>query len=159
MSAYLNGTRVAYTLGAYNRVMSIADPSLPSNAPLKHLIGFLARVPCNDDRVPCAEVGSPGAGAGGGYYAGGVFFIRSSSSTPSGPPGVHYALNEIGGERRSSASTLPPLVAPRTYVASPFAGDSAVYFGGYDCNNVLAPTNTAWVFRGDVSAVLTPLAI
>ena len=56
-----------------------------------------------------------------------------------------------------SGSVFPPLVAPRTYAASPFKGDSAVYFGGYDCNDVLAPTNTAWIFRGDVRTVLTPL--
>ena len=66
------------------------------------------------------------------------------------------ALNEIGG-RRSAGSALPALVATRTYAASPFGGESAVYFGGYDCNDVLAPTDTACVFRGSGSTVLTPL--
>jgi hypothetical protein len=173
MSEYLNGSEVFYTLGAYNRVMPIADPSLPAAAPLKHLIGFAARVPCRKGSgIPCAEIGTPGVGdkATTGYYAGGVFFIRSASSRGElGAESPTYALNEIGGRRPPAApasnrgvgsttvASVPALVATRTYVASPFAVDRAVFFGGYDCNDALAPTNTAWVFRGSVSTVLAPL--
>ena len=66
--------------------------------------------------------------------------------------------------RYEGSSGRPNLVATRTYAVSPFAeekpgavGGGAVYFGGYDCNDVIAPTNTAWVFRGSLDAVFKPL--
>jgi hypothetical protein len=41
----------------------------------------------------------------------------------------------------------------RTIRASPFAGDSAVYFAGYDANK--APVhNTAWIVRASLAAAL-----
>lgn len=149
MSTYLGGSQIYYTLGAYNRAMPIRDTR---SGATKHLIGFLARIPC-DGAAPCAEVGSPGVGPKGstGYYSGGVFFIRTAPTAPGGA--AHYALNEIGGPRAGVLTVpRPALVATRTYVASPFAGDDAVYFGGYDCNDVLAPTNT----RGSTEATRAP---
>ena len=160
MSKYLDGTPVLYTLGAYNKALPLVDPQ--TNATV-HMIGFLARIPCQGREGVCAERGSPGVGPKGsaGYYAGAVFFLRHNAST--------YKLNEVGGKRpyRASSSrsrSSPNLVAVRTYAASPFAdeqsgrgGVAAVYFGGYDCNEILAPTNTAWVFRGNIETVLDPL--
>jgi hypothetical protein len=49
---------------------------------------------------------------------------------------------------------MPTLIAARTFAVSPFAtdGGNAVYFGGYDANFKPAH-NTAWIFRGDLTAV------
>eukprot|EP00811_Abedinium_folium_P032511 NODE_5550_length_1758_cov_4.333538.p1 GENE.NODE_5550_length_1758_cov_4.333538~~NODE_5550_length_1758_cov_4.333538.p1 ORF type:complete len:474 (+),score=91.43 NODE_5550_length_1758_cov_4.333538:38-1459(+) len=143
MTDYLGGTPVYYTLGAYNKALPIRDPSDGSAA---HLIGFEARIECSTHA--CVETDSSGQGSNAGYYAGGVFFIRRGPSD--------YRLNEIGGPHHPGA---PALVAVRTYAVSPFgnASGAAVYFGGYDCNTVLAPTDTAWAFRGELTTVLTPL--
>jgi len=46
-----------------------------------------------------------------------------------------------------------PLVAIRTITRSPFAGEDALYFGGYDANSRPAH-NTAWVLRLDTAAAL-----
>jgi hypothetical protein len=46
-----------------------------------------------------------------------------------------------------------PLVATRAMLASPFAGDATIYFGGYDANKAPAH-NTAWVARATVAAAL-----
>ena len=100
---------------------------------------------------------SKGVGTDAGYYSGATFFIRRSAS--------EYKLNEVGGRRGDGGGAdLPALVATRTYARSPFPSEtkpgrevSAIYFGGYDCNTVLAPTNTAWAYRGEITAALSPL--
>ena len=150
MTEYLKGTEVFYTLGAYNQALSVQDPA---TAQTVHLIGFLARIKCTTS--PCVEKESPGKGTDAGYYSGATFFIRKSPSD--------YKLNEVGG-RRGDDTAVPALVATRTYARSPFPSESksgqhanAIYFGGYDCNEVLAPTNTAWAYRGELATVLSPL--
>ena len=49
----------------------------------------------------------------------------------------------------------PKLVAPRTFVISPFPDDGGrwVYFGGFDANFFPA-LDTAWIFRASVATVL-----
>jgi hypothetical protein len=57
----------------------------------------------------------------------------------------HYRLKEVNGRWEPGK---PKLVAPRTFVVSPFPEDAGkvVYFGGFDCNFFPA-RDTAWVFR------------
>ena len=156
MSEYLGGAPVLYTLGAYNQALPLHNPTTNTTS---YLIGFLARIPCKGREGVCTERKTPGVGpsnGGAGYYAGAVFFLRQ------GP--ADYKLNEVAGRRPLHLDEQPHLVATRSYALSPFASEqtpsgvpSAVYFGGYDCNGQLAPTNTAWVFRGSIDAVTTPL--
>jgi hypothetical protein len=80
----------------------------------------------------------------GGWYAGGSYLIRDSER--------RYRLKEVNGRW---APGKPKLVAPRTYVISPFPQDASghVYFGGFDANFFPA-LNTAWIFRASIETVL-----
>ena len=62
----------------------------------------------------------------GGWYAGGSYLIRESDQ--------HYRLKEVNGRWEPGK---PKLVAPRTFVVSPFPEDAGkvIYFGGFDCNS------------------------
>ena len=81
-----------------------------------------------------------------GWYAGAAYLIREG-------PGK-YRLKEVNGRW---APGKPKLVAPRTYVVSPFPEERGrwVYFGGFDCNFFPA-RDTAWVFRAPIETVLDP---
>ncbi len=81
-----------------------------------------------------------------GWYAGAAYLIREG-------PGK-YRLKEVNGRW---APGKPKLVAPRTYVVSPFPQERGrwVYFGGFDCNFFPA-LDTAWVFRAPLETVLGP---
>jgi hypothetical protein len=81
-----------------------------------------------------------------GYYYGGLYFLRRPGASPGLLPS--YEAAEI--TPAAAAGPSPPLVAVRAYASSPFPGDlpGAVFLAGYDCNQVTAPTNTAWVYRG-----------
>jgi len=141
VSAYLGGTTVYSAIAAYNNVLSIKDPFSGS---ISQLVGFEAHIDCSEATSACTQVGKDNSG----YYSGAMFFVRER-------PG-EYALNEIGGKHEAGS---PVLVATRTYVESPFAADkgaSAMYFGGFDCNNILT-TNAAWVYRAEAATVLMPL--
>jgi len=61
-----------------------------------------------------------------------------------------YELREIAAKH---PVTGLPLIPVRTIAASPFPGDDALYFGGYDAN-YLPAHNTAWVLRAPAAAVL-----
>ena len=74
---------------------------------------------------------------GGGWYS-----IRHADG--------RYDLRQITGPLGGIAGKL---VATRTIVASPFAGDTNVYMGGYDAN-ITAAHNNAWIVRAPVAAVL-----
>ena len=70
-----------------------------------------------------------------GYYKGALFAKRDSNG--------QYSIEEING---TIGANNPALVANRCYVASPFPGESAVYFGGFDPNSY-SSTNMAWVYK------------
>ena len=46
----------------------------------------------------------------------------------------------------SIAYNDPELVATRCYVESPFYGENAIYFGGFDPNGFLS-THKAWIYK------------
>eukprot|EP00928_Gymnodinium_smaydae_P055035 TRINITY_DN38697_c0_g1_i1.p3 TRINITY_DN38697_c0_g1~~TRINITY_DN38697_c0_g1_i1.p3 ORF type:complete len:132 (-),score=24.18 TRINITY_DN38697_c0_g1_i1:169-564(-) len=120
----------------YNRALPVAE----ADGKLAHIIGIEAKV-SSCANVPCAEK----VFGRGYYYAGALFAIRHADGS--------YSVNEVGG-RRSPSQVEPALIAPRTYIQSPFQEEpDAVYFGGYDCND-LKNHNRAWVFRGEAQAVL-----
>jgi len=79
-----------------------------------------------------------------GWYAGGSYLIRESDRS--------YRLKEVNGRW---APGKPKLVAPRTFVVSPFSDDAGrqIYFGGFDANFFPA-LDTAWVFRASIKTVL-----
>jgi hypothetical protein len=79
-----------------------------------------------------------------GWYAGGSYLIRESSKD--------YRLREVNGRWQPGK---PKLVAPRTFVVSPFPEDAGryVYVGGFDANFFPA-LDTAWVFRAPLETVL-----
>ena len=64
----------------------------------------------------------------------------------------HYRLKQVNGHWEPGK---PKLVAPRTFVVSPFPEDAGkvIYFGGFDCNFFPA-RDTAWVFRAPLETVL-----
>ena len=79
-----------------------------------------------------------------GWYAGGSYLIRESNRS--------YRLKQVNGRW---APGKPKLVAPRTFVVSPFPKDACgqVYFGGFDANFFPA-LDTAWIFRASIETVL-----
>lgn len=125
-------TEVLYSIGGYNRFLPLRDPETGAQV---HLVGFEAQVQCNGG-LPCVEKG---------YYSGALFFIRRGPNS--------YSINQVNGPNGEQGA---PLVATRAYEISPFDKQS-IFFAGYDCNDVIAPTNTAWVFRASMTAALTPL--
>jgi hypothetical protein len=139
-------------LGDYNLAYPVADPRGAGGH--VHLIGVQALIPAGNGlptvKQNCADCHPTAEHPQLGFYAGGIYFLRNNASS--------YEINEIGGRRQSEQATQPALAAVRTYTLSPFDGgtDPAIYFGGYDCSGVPSH-DTAWVFRGSVSAALTPL--
>jgi hypothetical protein len=67
-------------------------------------------------------------------------------------PDGHYDLRQVD-------ATFPEigrsLVAVRSIRLSPFPGERALYFGGYDANNT-PMHNSAWIARAPIDAVLKP---
>ncbi len=122
---YLPGAAANYVLGAYNDFYQYINPI---NSDTSHIIGF--------------EVMISGGGhqTWNGYYSGGLFAKRNTNG--------QYSIEEINGAISGSA---PDLVANRCYVASPFANENALYFGGFDPNGNSA-TNMAWVYKKDFQA-------
>jgi hypothetical protein len=134
LAAKYLGVGVSYTISMYNQALPVQE----ANGATAHLIGIEAHTnSCS--KVPCVE-----SGFRGGYYAGALFAVRHADGS--------YSMNEVGG-RRGRTQTEPALVAPRTYVQSPFPADEAVYFGGFDCNDQ-KNHNTAWAVRGTMDVVL-----
>ena len=126
-------TRVGYMIAAYNDMPALHDPRDGDVL----LIGLEAYIQAGAPPSPGLLVlDSQHRLAGGGWYlvrhAGGRYDLRQITGLPP----------EIGGR----------LVATRTIVASPFAGDAAVYLGGYDAN-ITAAHNSAWIVRAPIAAV------
>jgi hypothetical protein len=114
------GMRPNYTITAYND-MAKAGGAL--------LIGVMAFIPRTSPVAPGHGVVDVGYGQ---VEAGAWYLVRGLDG--------RYTLHLV------SADFGHPLVAVRTIAPSPFAGDAAVYFGGYDANK--APVhNTAWIAR------------
>ena len=122
---YLAGSTANYVLGAYNEFYEYINPI---NSDTSHLVGF--EVDISGGPHPTWN----------GYYRGGLFAKRNSNG--------QYSIEEINGP---IDWTEPALVANRCYVASPFANENALYFGGFDPNSN-ASTNMAWVFKKDFEA-------
>ncbi len=130
--AFLGGEwqmRVGYVIAAYNDMAA-----LPAGSRL--LIGLEAFIPAAEAVSPGHNVVNVGYGR---VDAGGWYLVRQ--------PDARYTLRRIGLAGR-------PLVAVRSISASPFPGDRALYFAGYDANKAPAH-DTAWVARADV-AVAAP---
>ena len=122
IASFLVGSNASYVLGAYNEFYEYIDPI--SNDTI-HLVGFEAKI---------SGGGHP---VWNGYYKGGLFAKRVSNG--------QYSIEEINGTIGANDTAL---VANRCYVASPFPGESAVYFGGFDPNSNTS-TNMAWVYKRD----------
>lgn len=121
------GTRVSYVVAAYN------DMAKVGSAGEDLVIGLEAFIPPGASQPPGHTV----LDVVHGLEAGGWFLIRH----PSG----HYELRQV-------TASFPviglSLVAVRSIVASPFAGErGAMYFAGYDANDSPAH-DTAWIARG-----------
>ncbi|MFT5070536.1 MAG: hypothetical protein ACI8V8_000497 [Chitinophagales bacterium] len=122
IASFLMGSNASYVLGAYNEFYEYIDPI--SNETI-HLVGFEA------------NISGGGHPLWNGYYKGGLFAKRDANG--------QYSIEEINGTIGANDMAL---VANRCYVASPFPGESAVYFGGFDPNSN-SSTNMAWVYKRD----------
>jgi hypothetical protein len=123
-------------IAAYSNMLPLKDPTTGRTV---HIMGVQGRVERGgrDKRYRGDTYG--------GWYAGGSYLIRESDQ--------HYRLKQVNGRWEPGK---PKLVAPRTFVVSPFREDSGrvIYFGGFDCNFFPAH-DTAWVFRAPLETVLT----
>jgi len=117
---YLPETSVNYLLGAYNEFYKIYDNVEDEYV---HFIGFEATI----------QGGSHPTW--NGYYSGALYAIRNNDA--------EYSVKEINGY---ISFNDPPLVATRCYVESPFPGENAIYFGGFDPNGFIS-TNRAWIYK------------
>ena len=122
IESFLSGSTSNYVIGAYNEFYKYVDPV--SNATF-HMVGFEA------------NISGGGHPLWNGYYKGALFAKRDSIG--------QYSIEEINGTIGSNDTAL---VANRCYVTSPFQGESAIYFGGFDPNSNTS-TNMAWVFKRD----------
>lgn len=120
IASFLVGANAKYVLGAYNEFYEYIEPI--SNDTI-HLVGFEA------------NISGGGHPTWNGYYRGGLFAKRYSNG--------QYSIEEINGTIGVNDTAL---VANRSYVASPFPGESGLYFGGFDPNSNTS-TNMAWVFK------------
>ena len=122
-------------IAAYSDMMPLKDPATGRTV---HIAGVQGRIERGGKDKKYSE------NTFYGWYAGGSYLIRESDKS--------YRLKEVNG-RWSPGK--PKLVAPRTFVISPFPGDGGrwVYFGGFDANFFTAP-DTAWIFRATVKTVL-----
>lgn len=123
------GTRVSYVIAAYNDMAKVEHRGEGNDL----MIGLEAFIPPNSPRPPGHTVLDVIHGLEGGAW----FLIRH--------PGGRYELHQVTAEFPVIGRNL---VAARTIVASPFAGErDAIYIGGYDANDSPAH-DTAWIARG-----------
>jgi hypothetical protein len=122
-------------IAAYSDMMPLRDPATGRTV---HIMGVQGRIE-RGGRDKQYRVGTFF-----GWYAGGSYLIRQSARS--------YRLKEVNGRW---APGKPKLVAPRTFVVSPFLDDAGgqVYFAGFDANFFPA-LDTAWVFRASIGTVL-----
>jgi hypothetical protein len=133
LDAFLNhawGTRVSFVIAAYNDMTPIGGALL---------IGLEAFIPPRSPKPPGHTV----LDVVHGLEAGAWYLIREKAG--------QYRLRQVDVEfpriRRS-------LVAVRAILASPFPGDRAVYFAGYDANHTPAH-DSAWIARAATSVALS----
>ncbi len=117
---YLPGTTVNYLLGAYNEFLKVFNDL---DNEFYHIIGFESTIISGD--YPSWN----------GFYYGALYAKRYSNA--------EYALEQVN---ESIDFDDPELVATRCYVKSPFSGENAIYFGGFDPNGYLS-TNKAWIYK------------
>jgi hypothetical protein len=129
-------TRVSYVIAGYNDMTEVVDPRFGRVL----VLGLEAFIPPRSPRPPGHTVLDVVHGLEGGAW----YLIRH--------PDGHYDLRQVD-------ATLPEigrsLVAVRTIRQSPFPGERALYFAGYDANNTLTH-NSAWVARASIDAALRP---
>lgn len=126
----LGGTPVYFVLAAYNEFLGVPGGS---EGETDYLIGFESVIGLkNNHPVFLREKPS---GRKTRFYRGAMYAIRGAD--------LKYRIEEVNGPIQDDD---PPLVAARCYVRSPFKGDNAIYFGGFDGNSYKA-TNRAWIFR------------
>ena len=130
------GTAVTGSIiAAYSRMLPLRDPATGHTV---HIMGVQGRIERGGrDRTYRPDTFF-------GWYAGGSYLIRESDQG--------YRLKEVNGRWTPGK---PNLVAPRTFVVSPFPDDAGghVYFAGFDANFFPA-LDTAWVFRASIETVL-----
>jgi hypothetical protein len=132
LDAFLNrawATRVSFVIAAYNDMAPIGGALL---------LGMEAFIPPRSPRPPGHTV----LDVVHGLEAGGWYLIRDKAG--------QYRLRQIAvGFPRIGHS----LVSVRAILASPFPGDSTVYFAGYDAN--YTPIHdSAWITRAATSVAL-----
>jgi hypothetical protein len=122
-------------IAAYSDMMPLKDPATGRTVYIMGVQGRIERGQRNKEYRPDTFFG---------WYAGGSYLIRQSHQS--------YRLKEVNGRW---APGKPKLVAPRTFVISPFPDDTGrqVYFAGFDANFFPA-LDTAWVFRASIETVL-----
>ena len=125
------GTRVSYVIAAYNDMTRLPDPRGGDAL----VMGIEAFIPKSSPRPAGHEVIDA-------LEAGAWYLLRR--------PDGRYELREIAARH---PETGLPLVAVRTIARSPFPGEHALYFGGYDANKRPAH-NTGWIFRAGTASVL-----
>ncbi|HUT09358.1 MAG TPA: hypothetical protein VMY42_02590 [Thermoguttaceae bacterium] len=130
------GTAVTGSIiAAYSDMLPLRDPATGHTV---HIMGVQGRIERGGrDRTYRPDTFF-------GWYAGGSYLIRESDQG--------YRLKEVNGRWTPGK---PNLVAPRTFVVSPFPDDAGghVYFAGFDANFFPA-LDTAWVFRASIETVL-----
>jgi len=127
-------------IAAYSDMLPLTDPATGRTV---HIMGVQGRI----ERGAADK--NYRADTFYGWYAGGSYLIRE--------PDRSYRLKEVNGRWEPGK---PKLVAPRTFVVSPFPEDAGryVYFGGFDANFFPA-LDTAWIFRASVETVLGKKAL
>ncbi len=122
-------------IAAYSNMMPLKDPATGRTV---HIMGVQGRIERGQRSKEYRD------DTFFGWYAGGSYLIRGSAES--------YRLKEVNGRW---AAGKPKLVAPRTFVMSPFAEDAGkhVYFAGFDANFFPA-LDTAWVFGASIETVL-----
>lgn len=135
-------TRVAHTVANYNYLTEFTK----SNGDVGHIVGFEALLyghSVHDFPVDPWQSDVLDSGLDADYHAGGGFAIRHNST--------NWEVREPWGRRYNPIDPMPLTTAVRTIATSPF-NDGAFYFGGYD-PNFFPVRDTAWIFRGEASAV------
>jgi hypothetical protein len=122
--------KVWKVLGAYNNFYEMIDPVTGETI---HLFGYQLQLEGNDDIVGQVR-----------YYKGGTYVIRTSDQ--------RYYLGEINERFEPGKARI---IAPRTFVISPF-GDDHIYSAGYD-SNFVESTGMAWIFNAHRDVWLRPL--
>jgi len=126
------GMRVGYTIAAYNDMTRLRRAGRGEAL----VFGLEAFIPPGAAVAPGHAVVDVGYGR---LESGGWYIVRW--------PDGRFALHRI------DARFPRPLVSVRAIGASPFAGDDALYFAGYDANKAPAH-DTAWIARADAAAAL-----